>query len=276
MTIHRRLLLSFVLYVATPTVAFEISPFQPSLGVKTQHISRDFANIPVSRTRLSSRDWIDEVEYVDDDESDSGPPIPPDMKYLPRNVMRQHKNFVAIRQAAGKELTNDVYIREPNSDVFWFVGKVARVSEVSLAQAVSRQWSLIETHGTHLRPIELFPARGTLELWTAPGDSEMAVAYNEPDLTFVKMERLVDGADNIKNSFVGFQGEIYEGGEEGFKTWRNSDGKAAKPPVQSPNQDELKTPTDDDMKKIEEMLKGKDLNEVYKEQQRRAGKPVDD
>jgi hypothetical protein len=46
-----------------------------------------------------SRDWIDEVEYLDDDPIDDGPPVSPDMKYLPRNVMRQNKNFVAMRQA---------------------------------------------------------------------------------------------------------------------------------------------------------------------------------
>lgn len=227
-----------------------------------------------------SRDWIDEVDF-DQDENYTGPPIPPDMKYLPRHVMRQNKNFVAIRQAGGKELTNDVYIQDPkNTEVFWFVGKVARVSDVTLEEAISRQWSLIETHGANLRPFELFPARGSLELWTAPGDSEMQVAYNDPDLVFQKMERNVDGAESIKNSFVGFQGEMYERGEEGFRTLRNQDGRAANPPIQTPDvpsdpqQDQALV--DEDMKKIEEMLQGQDINALYEEQQRRAGKPIDD
>ena len=225
-----------------------------------------------------SRDWIDEVEYVDDeDDEESGPPVPPDMKYIPRNVMRQHKNFVAIRQAGGKEMTNDVYIREPNTEVFWFIGKVARVSDVTVEQAVSRQWPLIEMHGASLRPIELFPGRGSLEIWTAPGDSEMDVAYNDPNLVFDKMERNVQGAKGIKSALIGFQGEMYEGGEEGFRTWRNEEGKAARPQVQAPNADEVQDQIDEeDMKKIEEMLQGQDINEIYKEQQRRAGKPVDD
>ena len=226
-----------------------------------------------------SRDWIDEVEYVDDDDEDEerGPPPPPDMKYIPRNVMRQHQNFVAIRQAGGKELTNDIYIREPNSDVFWFIGKAARVSDVTMEQAVSRQWSLIEMHGASLRPIELFPGRGSLEIWTAPGDSEMEVAYNNPHLVFTKMERAVPGAQGIKNALIGFQGEMYQRGEEGFRTWRTEEGRAAKPQIQSPTADEVENQIDDeDMKKIEEMLQGQDINEVYKEQQRRAGNPVDD
>ena len=50
------------------------------------------------------------------------------MRYIPRNVMRQNQNFVAIREAGGPSMTNDVYAREPNSSVFWFCGKVARVS----------------------------------------------------------------------------------------------------------------------------------------------------
>ena len=51
------------------------------------------------------------------------------MKYIPRNVMRQHGNFEAIRNAAGSDLTNDVYVRAPQSatkimaQTFWFVGK---------------------------------------------------------------------------------------------------------------------------------------------------------
>lgn len=233
--------------------------------------------LSLQRQRCSlfqSRDWIDEP--IVDELEDEGPPVRPDMKYLPRNVMRQHKNFVAIREAGGKELTNDVYIREPNTEVFWFVGKVARVSDVTLAQAVSRQWPLIETHGANLRPIELFPGRGSLEIWCAPGDSEMEVAYNNPDLVFTKMTREVDGANAVKNSFIGFQGEMYEGGEQGFRTWRKEDGTPAKPQVQSPDAGDLQTPDDEDMKKIEEMLAGQDINAIYEEQQRRAGKPLDD
>eukprot|EP00977_Amphora_coffeiformis_P022079 scaffold10377_cov150-Amphora_coffeaeformis.AAC.3 len=271
-----------------PALAFQVAlPASRQIGLvrTTTAISGrtgtklfDEKTLPIKTVLRQSRDWIDEVEYVEDDEVESkGPPIRPDMKYLPRNVMRQHKNFVAIREAGGKELTNDVYIREPNSEVCWFVGKVARVSDVTVEQAISRQWALIETHGSNLRPIELFPSRGSLEIWCAPGDSEMQVAYNDPDLVFTQMKREVEGAEDIRNALIGFQGELYERGEEGFRTWRTEEGRAARPPVQSPNQDdELQAPTDDDMKKIEEMIAGKNLNELYKEQQRREGNPVDD
>ncbi len=75
------------------------------------------------------------------------------MKYIPRNVARQHANFCDIREAGGVQMTNDVYVRDPNNpnnnknnNIFWFVGKVARVSDVTLAQCVARQYGLIEQH----------------------------------------------------------------------------------------------------------------------------------
>lgn len=76
-----------------------------------------------ARLALSSSKWDNLV-----DDEDEGPPVPPDMKYVPRNVIRQHQNFVDIREAGGEEMTNDIYVREPGSQVFWFSGKVARVS----------------------------------------------------------------------------------------------------------------------------------------------------
>jgi hypothetical protein len=176
----------------------------------------------------------------------------------------------------GKEITNDIYVREPKSEVFYFVGKTAQVSDVTTSQAVSRQWSLITTHAANLRPLDLFPYRASLEVWTAPGDSEMDVAYNNPDLVFQKMERSVEGADVIKSNLMGFQGEMYERGEEGFRTWRKDDGSAGRPQIQAPNQEEKRPPSDDEMKQLEELLEGQDINALYEEQRRREGTPIDD
>ena len=132
-------------------------------------------------------------------------------------------------------MTNDIYARDPDTDVFWFVGKVARVSDVSLQKAVARQYPLIEEHSARLRPLELFDKNGLLELWSAPGDSELDVAYNRPHVVFVKMARAheMEGrAEDVKSVEVGFQGEIYEGGEEGFRTQRRQDGSPLKPEIQ--------------------------------------------
>ena len=57
-----------------------------------------------------------------------GPPVPRDMKYNMFNIDRQRNNFESMKAVIDKELLNDVYARDPDSDTFWFVGKVVRVS----------------------------------------------------------------------------------------------------------------------------------------------------
>lgn len=79
------------------------------------------------QSRYSSSSLNDRA--TDDDLEERYKKVRPDMKYIPRNVMRQHGNFEAIRNAAGSDLTNDVYVRAPQSatkimaQTFWFVGK---------------------------------------------------------------------------------------------------------------------------------------------------------
>lgn len=186
------------------------------------------------------------------------------MRYIEFNIIRQNKHFVAIREAGGPAMTNDVYVRDPESSVFWFCGKVARISDVSIEKAVGRQYPIIEEHSARLRPLELYPKRGSLEIWTAPGDSEMDVAYNRPHVRFQKMKRgdEVEGADKVRNIEIGFQGEVYDSGEEGFRTWRTEDGLPLKPEITEPK-GEKRAPTDEEMEKISEMLKGQDLNELF-------------
>jgi hypothetical protein len=200
-----------------------------------------------------------------------GPEVPKDMRYIEFNIMRQNKNWGAIRDVGGASVTNDVYVRSPNSNEFWFCGKIARISDVTVEQAVAKQYPLIEEHAARLRPMELYPKRGSLEIWVAPGDSEMDVAYNRPHIQFKKMKRSdeVDGAANVRNLEIGFQGEIYESGEEGFRTWRTEDGLPVRDEIKEPQQGvgaekgEKRPPTDEEMAKISEMLKGKDLNDLF-------------
>lgn len=69
---------------------------------------------------------------IDDDEDEdlqfNGSPVPRDMKYNLFNIKRQRENFESIKAVSGKELINDVYARDSDTDVYWYVGKVARVS----------------------------------------------------------------------------------------------------------------------------------------------------
>jgi hypothetical protein len=248
-----------------------VQAFAPRMTTTSQIAvsSMTLGRSTTTTTRIFSK-WDNLVD--EDDE----PPLSPDMRYVPRNIMRQHENFLNIRQAGGKELTNDVYVREPGSRIFWFSGKVARVSDVSLEDAVARQWPLIEQHAANLRPIELYAHHGVLEIWTAPGDSELEVAYNRPTIQFLKQSR--EGGTGVKNILVGFQGEMYQPGEEGFRTFRTEDGRPAKPEIQQPEiqepGDETRAPTDEEMAELENKLEGQDLNALYEEQQQRAGKEV--
>lgn len=190
-------------------------------------------------TSTSLNDKWDDIEDYDEDEEDEtplwrGPPVPKDMKYSEFNLKRQYNNFTAIRSAGGPEMTNDIYARDPDSDTFWFAGKIARISDVTLEKAVARQFPLMEEHSARLRGRELFDKNGLLELWAAPGDSEMDVVYNRSSCLFIKMARAneTEGADDVKNREVGFKGEIYEAGEEGFRTQRTEDGLPLKPEIE--------------------------------------------
>lgn len=202
----------------------------------------------------SSNKWdmlIDEDED-DDLQFTGGPPVPRDMKYNLFNIKRQRENFDSIKAVAGNDLTNDVYARDAETDTFWFIGKVARVSDVPLEKAVARQWSMIEEHSCRLRPVDLYPKWGSLQLWTAPGDSEIDVAYCKQELVFVQMSSDVDDALDVKNSEVGFAGELYESNEEGFRTKRTDDGKAVKQEIQVPA--EQRQPTEAEMDDMMEVL----------------------
>lgn len=84
-------------------------------------------------------------KLIDEDEDDAmqfngGPPVPRDMKYNLINIKRQRENYDSIRAVSGLELINDVYCRDTDTTVFWFVGKVARVSDLSIEMAIARQW----------------------------------------------------------------------------------------------------------------------------------------
>lgn len=150
-------------------------------------------------------------------------------------ITQQSKNYEAIRKVSGASLVNDIYVRDSSTGTFWFIGKVARVSDVSLPKAVEHQWPMIEEHAGRLQPSELDSKNRDLEIWCAPGDTELEVAYNNPETIFIKMRRNndVEGSKDVKNVEVGFKGEMYEGGEEGFRTWRNEDGTPTRPQIKT-------------------------------------------
>lgn len=258
--------------------------FQETITTKKMKLSRFFVGTKddsyyypqpkkVATTSLFVKPtkWDNIIDDEEDEEGYEFVEIPPDMTYVERNIKRAHENFLAIRKAGGKLLTNDVYVRDPNTDVFWYSGKVAKVSDVSIEDCISRQWPMIERHAMNLRPLELYPIRGRLEIWVAPGDSELEVAYNRPTLQMKKMIRPKDFFEykrRIHNKLVGFQGEMYqEYNEEGFRTWRTEDGLPARPEINPGGG--TRPPTDEEYDELMKKLRGKDVNKVYEEQERR-------
>jgi hypothetical protein len=63
-----------------------------------------------------------------------------------------------------------------------------------------------------------------------------------------------DDTGSVRTVEVGFAGELYEGGEEGFRTVRTADGKAAKPEIQSGNENENRQPSEAEMDELMDML----------------------
>jgi len=219
-----------------------------------------------SITTLYAREKSKWDNLVDEDDSDDGNgngeeygfnsdiPVPSDMMYVERNVKRAHETFHDIRNIGGKEACHDVYAqssttRKSEGETMFYVGKVAKISDITIEDCIARQWNMIEHHSANLRPIELKPHRGRLELWIAPGDTELDVAYNRPELQMIKMKKYPLTNKELKNNLIGFQGEVYQEGDEGFRTWRTEDGYPARKEINEGG--ETRPPTDEEYEQLQ-------------------------
>ena len=148
--------------------------------------------------------------------------------------------FDSIRLKHGKEATYDVYCFSPENDrdTFWFVGKIAvRPGTAATAQqaALAQKRLILEYAKRELRP-QNFGGKfsSSLELWLAPGDSEMECVQNKPHTNLVKV--IGTTASNLLEDFsvkdVGYNPEIYVGDEiekGGLRIKRDPLGKPIKP-----------------------------------------------
>jgi hypothetical protein len=128
----------------------------------------------------------------------------------------------------------DVYVRSPLNSLttFWFVGKVACTLEATPTQAVIAQKRLIlEYSKGELRP-QNFAGKYAKELqvWLAPGNSEMDVVQNK-----ITLEQVTGNAQELVDfdlSLVGFNPEIYVGDEKtkgGLRVELDETGRPIKP-----------------------------------------------
>jgi len=148
-----------------------------------------------------------------------------DMTYTETNIKRQLNFFTQIQNVGDSNVVNDVYARDPKRNIWWYVGKSARCTgTVTLQQAISRQYQLIEEHACRLRPVELGREIGKLEIWGAPYNSEQRVAQNDPSVLFEKMPREVKGDEDVSAIEVGFNCEFVTNKGVGFRVERRDDG----------------------------------------------------
>mmetsp|Transcript_27446 Transcript_27446/g.41559 ORF Transcript_27446/g.41559 Transcript_27446/m.41559 type:complete len:361 (+) Transcript_27446:94-1176(+) len=182
--------------------------------------------------------WDDlEDDFYDEDEAPPPFPIPRDMVYSEWNLKRQANNFEKISSIGDADLVSDVYVRCPGEEACWFIGKIVRVSDVTLYQAVLRQWSLIVNHARQLLPTVFADTSVWPQIWTAPADSQFEVASNDAKLALLEMNMEVIYAQYkdkvVQNTMVGFRGEEFGGGIAGFRTHRDEDGKPTDPEIKN-------------------------------------------
>jgi hypothetical protein len=153
--------------------------------------------------------------------------------------------FDEIRKKYGKDATSDLYMRSPLNDnqLFWVVGKVVRRLDVNDEQAkgkcvptefeavISQKRLIIEYAKNQLRPQNFGgPYSKNLEIWIAPGDSEMDVVQNKISLTKV-IGSTADLSETFSVHDVGFNPEIYVGDERkdgGLRVKRDENGDPIK------------------------------------------------
>ena len=149
--------------------------------------------------------------------------------------------FDAIYSDFGVASVNDLYVRSMNNDAstFWYVGKAARrLDDIkgrtapTAQEAVLSQKRLILEYAKTLRPQNLGGRFGKdLEIWIAPGNSEMDTVQNKVKLEKVGGSTIGDIRDGVSVDDIGYNPEIYVGDEikdGGLRVKRDEEGRPLK------------------------------------------------
>ncbi|GFH56564.1 hypothetical protein CTEN210_13040 [Chaetoceros tenuissimus] len=209
--------------------------------------SRKSKSLIVLQSKNTSTDPIKEAEESDDPNylyyrpQARAAPQGGAFAYTEPNIRRSAETFKMIREIGGVECTNDVYARSPSRFEYWYIGKLARTDgTVGLREAVAKCWNIMEEHAVRLRPVELGREFGNLEIWLANGDTELemsqAVAGSDGGygldglkkmeaMNLKKMEKNVEGIENVKIKEVGFMCEYVTNTGQGFFIVRDDQGR---------------------------------------------------
>lgn len=136
---------------------------------------------------------------------------------------------------------HDVYARLSNSDTFWFIGKVGHYPNVTMNEAFFALEVMLIEYAKTLRPAELGHPSASLhdiELWHAPGNSEMYVAQNKMNLLRVYFPP--GKVKLVSYKSIGYEPEVYQSGEIGFRCKRDDLGE----PLAAPFDVNMGSPND--------------------------------
>lgn len=95
---------------------------------------------------------------------------------------------------------------------------------VSKEAAVARQYNLLEEHACRIRPVELGRCFGKLDLYSAPGDTELPNSQNDPTTRLLRMPRYCEGAESVPLLELGVNLEMVTNQGLGFFIIRTEDG----------------------------------------------------
>lgn len=152
-------------------------------------------------------------------------------------LAKRCENFEKMKTQDNFPVACDLYARLGGTSTFWFVGKlIHHPDSMVFEHALSIELPVIIEYSKALRPKELASPMATisnqdLQIWYARGNSEMDVAQNKVSLKrFVPL--LVDDYSHVLvphvEDLIGFEPEIYQGGESGFRCVRDEDGHPVK------------------------------------------------
>jgi hypothetical protein len=153
--------------------------------------------------------------------------------------------FDALYKKYDKEGTSDLYVRSPLNDpeLCWYVGKVVRRLDIDdpdmqgttlpteMEAVLSQKRLILEYAKNQLRPQNFGgPYSKALEVWVAPGNSEMDVVQNK-----ISLVKVAGSTSDLSEGFsvndVGFNPEIYIGDEQkdgGLRVKRDENGDPVK------------------------------------------------
>jgi len=157
-----------------------------------------------------------------------------------RLLAKRCESFEKLKEV-GHPVACDLYARLGGTTTFWFCGKLIHDPGMQFSEAMSIELPVIVEYAKALRPQELGSPMSAkistdMQIWHAPANSEMDVAQNKVTLNrFVPL--LIEDYSHILVSssiedLIGYQPEIYQGGEKGFRVQRGDNGEPLKAPFE--------------------------------------------